>query len=81
MSNFHWTNSGELYININVKISGFPPAYVHISSGFGGIYCVHFTEGTKNLSPYYLSSFFCCCCLSPLVKWEVHFHKEGLVLI
>lgn len=57
MSNFYWTNPGELHIYINVKVSGFPPADVHISLGFGGIYCVYFTEATKNLPPVnYLGS-------------------------
>lgn len=49
MSNFYWTNPGELYIYINTRVSSFPLADVHISLGLGGIYCVYFTEATKNL--------------------------------
>lgn len=69
MSNFYWTNPGELYIYNNVKVSVFSRADVHVSLGFGGIHCEYFTEATKNLPPAnYLSSFFLFLFLSPLVK-------------
>lgn len=45
---------------MHVKVSVFLPANVHNSLGFGGIYCVCFTEATKNLPPanYFSSNFF-----------------------
>lgn len=48
------------FIFMHVKVSVFPPANVHNSLGFGGIYCVCFTEATKNLPPanYFSSNFF-----------------------
>lgn len=53
------TQGNFIYIYINVKVSGFPPANLHISLGLGGIYCVYCTEATENLPPAnYLSSIF-----------------------